>query len=178
MIRHLLFRSLSLTLYFVPALAVAAQICDGDNETTPVDNFTISDVNSAYVVDNSTGLAWYRCVLGQNWDELQSTCVGEAIRLSWQDALQSTTEFTLMDKHDWRLPNIKELVSIVERECVSPAINQDLFPNTPSDSYWTSSPNTNSSLIDESWSVAFYNGRIESRDKMQDFYVRMVRYAE
>jgi len=168
----------TLALMLANASAFATQICDGENETTPTENFSVSTLNPAYVTDNSTGLAWSRCLLGQEWDVSLGTCTGEAVRLSWQDALQATVDFTLLDKYDWRLPNIKELASIVERECVSPAINSAIFPNTPSDSYWTASPNTNSSLIDETWSVAFYSGRIESRDKSQDFYVRMVRYAE
>jgi hypothetical protein len=41
---------------------------------------------------------------------------------------------------DWRVPTVKELASIVERQCIRPAINLTLFPNTPSDIFWTSEP--------------------------------------
>ena len=41
---------------------------------------------------------------------------------------------------DWRRPSKKELLSIVHHGRVSPAIDTDYFPNTPSWDFWSGSP--------------------------------------
>lgn len=156
----------------------AEQQCDGETITTDTANFTIASSASGTVIHNDSGLAWARCLVGQTWNSVDESCEGEAVRLTWQGALQLTNSYDFGEHTDWRLPNLKELASLVERSCVTPAINLDIFPNTLSDSFWTSTPNTSADKTTEAWSVAFYNGRIDSRDKQQDFYVRMVRYAE
>lgn len=158
--------------------AGVGQECNGGFETAPAGQFVVDDNNTSVVVHSTTGLTWARCLVGQNWNSTSNTCDGEAVRLDWQNALKVSKDFNLTQRTDWRLPNIKELASIVERQCVSPAANLSVFPNTPVDSFWSSTPNTASDKSDEAWAVAFYNGRLDSKDKSQDFYVRMVRYAE
>ena len=37
----------------------------------------------------------------------------------------------------WRLPSQAELKSIVCKECSSPKINEEIFPNTDNAPYWT-----------------------------------------
>lgn len=160
------------------ALPAFAQSCETGTETTPTDDFITEDISQDYVIDSTTGLAWARCVVGQTWDATNEACTGEALRLTWQQALQTATTYSAGNFDDWRVPNIKELASIVERTCVEPAANLEIFADTPDERHWSSTPNTGASLKDEAWSVAFYNGRIDSNDKMADYYVRMVRYAE
>lgn len=171
-------RKLLLAVLLSSSGAIAEQSCDGDTQTTAVENFTVLSDTTEYVVDNTTGLAWARCVVGQSWDSTLQSCTGEPLRLTWQEALQQASTFRAGNHTDWRLPNLKELVSIVERQCVEPAANLNLFPNAPDDRYWTSTPHTGSSMTTRSWAVAFYNGRIDTSEKSSDFYVRMVRYAE
>ena len=174
-------RSLAVSLFSLSLCGVSAQaeqVCDGETETTPLSRFVDANVENTFVVDAETGLAWARCVVGQSWDSQNKACTGEPLRLTWQEALKQADSFKPDNRTDWRLPNIKELVSIVERNCVEPAKNLAIFPNAPDDRYWTSTPNTSASLLGEAWAVAFYNGRIDSHKKFSDFYVRMVRYAE
>lgn len=172
-----------LTAVIVSCLSVstclhAAQTCEGKSVTADEKKFTIDDNKPSKVFHTTSGLEWSRCVIGQTWNNDSKTCDGDGERFTWQSALKLSQTYKLEGHTDWRLPNIKELVSLVERACVSPAIELDIFPATPSDSYWTATPNTSADKADEAWSVGFYNGRLESREKQQDFYVRMVRYAE
>ncbi len=81
--------------------------------------------------------------------------------------------------NDWRLPNIKELYSIIEEQCIVPAINLDVFPNTPSNrNYWSSSPH-NANDSSNAWFVGFgygyygYADNISSRNA--NLGVRLVR---
>ena len=157
---------------------MAAQTCEGTDSTAGEDMFTVSTSVPAKVYHTTSGLEWSRCVVGQTWNNTTETCDGDGERLTWQAALKISETYRVGNHTDWRVPNLKELVSLVERACVEPAIELKVFPTTPSNSYWTSTPNTSADKTQEAWSVGFYNGRIESRDKQQDFYVRMVRYAE
>ncbi len=154
------------------------QVCPGKDATTPTDIFITENIDPEMVIDSRTGLAWARCVVGQQWNPSTQQCTGEALRLTWKEALQAASSYQAANKDNWRVPNIKELVSIVERQCVDPAANLAIFANSPSEHYWSSTPNTAATKKLEAWAVAFYNGRIDSNDKQSDFYVRMVRYAE
>lgn len=155
-----------------------AQDCPGSDATLPTDIFITEDISQEMVIDSTTGLAWARCVVGQQWNGTTQTCTGEALRLTWQEALQASSTYQAGNFDDWRVPNIKELASIVERACVNPATNLTIFNGAPAQHYWSSTPNTAATKKDEAWALGFFNGRIDSNDKNSDFYVRMVRYAE
>ncbi len=74
---------------------------------------------------------------------------------------------------DWRLPNIVELQTIVERENVRPAINTTVFPNASRSWFWSSSPYAyNSSLA---WNVNFDDGYGNNGNKNTGSGVRLVR---
>jgi hypothetical protein len=79
-------------------------------------------------------------------------------------------------KSDWRLPNIAELNTIVERESVNPAINTTLFPNTANNYFWSSSPFANLSSF--SWFVHFSYGNGGYIPKDNSFAVRLVRAGQ
>lgn len=158
----------------------SAQECNGNTVTTEDDDFVISEIEPGFVIHSTTGLAWARCVVGQEWNNDDESCDGLPVRLTWQDALKLSYTYELEQRTDWRLPNIKELASIVERNCVAPSANLTIFPNTPDkNNFWSSSPNTAADKKNEAWSVSSSNGNLESKLKNeQGFYVRMVRYAE
>lgn len=174
----ILLSSLSLGLILTANTAIAVQSCVGKSSTASADQFTLPETIPGKAYHTTSGLEWSRCVVGQTWNATTSSCDGEGERLSWQAALKISDTYRVGNHTDWRLPNLKELVSLVQRQCVDPGIDLTVFPATPSDSYWSSTPNTAANKSDEAWSVGFYNGRIESRNKQQDYYVRMVRYAE
>ena len=149
-----------------PALAACQ---DNIVATTPDSDFTVHD--NGTVTHNTTGLMWMRCSLGQEWSG--STCSGSASTYTWQNALQTADGFSYAGYSDWRLPNKNELESIVEERCVSPAINTTVFPTTPSNRFWSSSPDAYASY--DAWHVGFHYGGVFNSYKNSSSRVRLVR---
>jgi hypothetical protein len=162
-----------LSLLLLLSVNCLSQTClSSINETAPSENFV--DNGDGTVSDVSSGLMWMRCSLGQNWSE--GSCVGDAHELNWQQALQEAHGKEFAGKAGWRLPNIKELRTLSERSCVRPAINSDIFPNTPSDDFWTSTPAVTDSS--RAWVVAFFNSSNSVKQKNLFVYARLVRNAD
>jgi hypothetical protein len=147
----------------------ASADCTAVPATTPDSRF--SDNGDGTVTDIKTGLVWKRCSEGQVWDG--TTCAGTESNYTWQTALQAGVASAFAGKSDWRLPNIKELGSIVERQCFDPAINAIVFPNTPSSSFWSGSPCAGAS--NDAWLVDFVGGNDFNAYKSYFSYVRLVR---
>lgn len=89
--------------------------------------------DGAEVTDGQTGLVWRRCSEGQTWSG--AACTGDANALTLQQAYALAKT-----QSGWRVPNAKELSSIVDRTRLSPAIDPVTFPQTQSGWYWTSTP--------------------------------------
>lgn len=124
------------------------------------------------MTDQATGLQWQRCAEGQSWSG--GTCTGTATGHTWQVALQLAEAASYAGQSDWRLPNIKELASIVEQACYSPAIDLAVFPGTPSSYFWSSSPFANNTAY--AWIVYFAYGYDGDNDlKAYAYQVRLVR---
>ncbi len=77
------------------------------------------------VTDSQTGLIWSRCSEGQAWNG--SACLGVPALFLHEAGLRHAQS----KGNGWRLPNIKELDSIVDRTKANPAIDTSVFPNTP-----------------------------------------------
>jgi hypothetical protein len=129
------------------------------------DRFSYSRDGSE-VTDNTTGLIWRRCAEGMTWSGV--ACTDSASTYSHQAALQLAQTQT-----GWRLPNVKELSSVVDRSFTNPAIDPTAFPNTPSGLFWTSSPYVGGS--DNAWFVNFVNGAGKYNSREYGNYVRLVR---
>ncbi len=141
--------------------------------TTPTSEFTINDDGT--VTHIRTNLIWKVCSEGQTWANGDCT-TGTITTHNWQGALQIPQNLNALgyaDYTDWRLPNIKELKSIVERQCYSPAINKTIFPSTASSYYWSSSPFAD--LSRNAWIVHFNYGGDGSYGRDNDGHVRLVR---
>ena len=149
--------------------ALAAQTCKYDSipATAPASRFT--DNGDGTVTDKATGLQWKRCSEGQTW--YGGTCTGNATSHTWQQALQLADGASYAGKDDWRLPNIKELASIVERACYDPAIDLGGLSGYAVEPFWSSSPNAYSA--DYAWVVDFDYGNDGYNDK-SDGYQRPV----
>jgi hypothetical protein len=147
-----------------------AQTCEESiAATTPDDRFI--DNADGTVTHSDSALMWMQCTLGQNWSE--GVCTGDGSELSWQQGLQTAHGYSFAGYSDWRLPNIKELATIVELRCVRPSINMTLFPSTLSDDYWTATP----SVVDaeQAWTISFANASNTLKPKQRFVFVRLVR---
>ena len=138
-----------------------AQTCRTETEvpsTTPASRFLKH--GNGTVTDTVSGLMWAQCAEGLSG----SACtVGEAANFTWEEALIRARDSVLAGYTDWRLPNLKELFSMVEERCVDPAINLAVFPNTPASYFWSASPSADSSNF--TWIVGFMNGGADYRSR-------------
>lgn len=157
---------------------VQAQTCKHKNilPLTPKKHF--KDHQDGTVTHIKTGLMWQVCSFGQQWKN--GKCLGKAKAITWQDALLSARQLNQSGGYggysDWRLPNFKELKSIVEYQCYDSAINLRVFPNTPSDYYWSSTPDVDSRY--GAFGIGFGRGESFS-DYRDDLYlIRLVRTAD
>jgi hypothetical protein len=93
--------------------------------------------------------------------------------MSWSAALAAAVTDNTGGFNDWRLPNKKELESLVEGCATNPSINLTVFPNTPSETFWSSS--TYAPDATTAWDVDFSTGFTFNDDKATAWHVRLVR---
>jgi hypothetical protein len=105
-------------------------------------------VDGVEVTDSRTGLVWMRCVVGATWNGVN--CVGTPILMNHEAALQYAESQALM-----RLPNVKELFSIVDPINVRQAFYVGAFPGTPADWHWSSTPHQ---FGVQAWMASFATG--------------------
>ena len=105
--------------------------------------------------------------------EWQDDAVGSS--MTWESAIGYCESLTLGGYSDWRLPNVNELKSIVDRSKLSLAIVQG-FENTSSNYYWSST--TFEDYRKYVWIVYFSSGNVYYNLKGENFYVRCVRDGE
>lgn len=167
-------KSLALAIFTLLPVITLAQTCQTASipATTPTNRFTVN--NNGTVSDTKTGLMWKKCSEGQSGTDCSG---GSAATYTWQLALQQAQTVNngggFAGYSDWRVPNVKELLTIVEEQCVQPSINLTVFPNTPSNVFWSSSPDANYSSF--AWFVYFGSGSSDNYGKGYDSYVRLVR---
>lgn len=125
------------------------------------------------VADTKTNLTWKRCVEGMNWDG--TSCTGTATKFTHDAAFQLAAS---QAGAGWRLPNAKELFSIVDKNAYTPAIDSATFPTTPTSLFWSSSPyvidSTKALVVDFNYGVVGGSGTSRN-DIAYPYYVRLVR---
>ncbi|MBU1137766.1 MAG: DUF1566 domain-containing protein [Proteobacteria bacterium] len=111
------------------------------------------------VIDHGTGLEWQK--------------TDSSTMHTWQNALAYCEDLSLDDKTDWRLPNIRELKSLVDYSRYYPAID----PSIPckSSSYWSSTTAVATDSHSSAWIVFFGNGDDVWKLTTGKAYVRCVR---
>ena len=129
-------------------------------------------VKEHIVVDLERKIEWLRCTVGQQWNG--NACEGKIVNLSLD---MVPTALDIANKQlggKWRLPSQAELKSIVCKECSSPKINEEIFPNTDNAPYWTG----DQSIFNRKFyvSVNFHTGFSFNRfSPVKELAVRLVR---
>ena len=109
------------------------------------------DNNDGTITDKMTNLMWQKCTLGAVWNNQSESCEvdGDELKilkfeiLQWRDALERARQNDFASHSDWRLPNVKELASIVTPACMdtvsTSAIELSIFDYAYMQ-YWSSTP--------------------------------------
>ncbi len=134
-----------------------------------------TDNSDGTVTDSLPGLMWDKCTSGQSG----AGCAGTAVYYTWKQALALATSANTDNykgHSDWRLPNIKELESLVKINASYPTIDAT-FPHTPSNDntgYLSSTIYTHDPTA--AWHVHFDDGHLHAWDvTYPNFYVRLMR---
>jgi hypothetical protein len=117
------------------------------------------------VTDNLTGLMWTK----------NANMYGDT--MNWQEALDYVTTMNnviIFGYDDWRLPNYRELFSLIDVENFDPALpSGHPFTNVQNGIYWSST--TYAGLTDNAWSVYVGDGIVSFGNKSVGYYVWPVR---
>jgi len=124
------------------------------------------------VIDLNSGVEWLRCSVGQNWNG--ETCTGEIVKLNHENIKEAIKLANEQLGGEWRLPSLAELKGLLCMECEGVKIDQETFPNTSPEPYWTGERNPYASR--HIYTVNFINGYTYGRFfPFQDMAVRLVR---
>jgi hypothetical protein len=128
-------------------------------------------VNGDEVFDDATNLTWRRCAEGQT--VINGACTGTTKKFTHVAALAQASSEAASTGKAWRLPNMSELESIVDRSRSNPAIDPVAFPSTSSTYFWSSSPVAG--YATSAWFVDFSNGLVYGSLRYSSDAVRLAR---
>ena len=146
------------------------------NSKAKTSNFQVRLVSGAYAaskfdaarfVDNGdgtlsdvvTGLMWKRCPEGLSGEDCSN---GSASTLVWGGSMKAARDSTYAGYDDWRLPNMKEMQTLVDVTKNNPAQDTSVFPNpTNVLNYWTSSLTKKANPVTQSYRINFQRGLSE-----------------
>ena len=150
--------------YYVRAVSAQTAYPTYPSLTTYSSASTLVGNNNGTVTDTSTGLMWQQAT---------------AIPMIWETAVSYCQGLSLAHYSDWRLPSLKELHSIVDYTCHSPAINTSFFPNTENFGYWSSTTGIKYNDYNYAYYLDFTNGSDRSDPKSSySYHVRAVRCGQ
>ncbi len=117
------------------------------------------------VLDRATGLMWPRVgtALGCN----------NGVSIAWADGITYLEALDFAGFTDWRMPNVRELMSMIDYKLYVPAAPEPPFINTTDSEYWSSTTYIENTL--NGWSVNFFDGVVRQYLKINTFKIRAVR---
>lgn len=120
------------------------------------------------VIDKATGLTWAA-------NGSQAGCNNGNV-IAWAEAIDYALALSFAGFNDWRLPNIKELQSIIDYSRSFPCIYPELSAAANSTAHWTST--TYKTTTTNAWLVYFDNGVCHVTLKLNARHIRCVRGAK
>lgn len=120
-----------------------------------------NDNGNDTITDFATGLMWQ-----------QSDAHNNSTRTHDQ-AIAYCNDLSLTGNGNWRVPEVKELSTIVDYRRFSPSIESAYFPETISEFYWSASSYANDNSL--AWLINFNGGLVTTDNKTNAYYVRCVR---
>ena len=130
------------------------------------------DNKDGTTTDKSTSLIWVK-------DPSQLGGVfgtsGDPSRMDYPHAVKACKGLKYAGRKGWRLPIIKELISIIDYKKYDPAIDMKFFVSQPN-WYWSSTNHARWS--GNAWVVNFYNGYVNYNGEDGNNYVRPVRSSQ
>ncbi len=118
---------------------------------------------SSVTVDNRTGLMW---LTNPNTD------AGLGASKTWGNAVTACLNLNYAGYTDWRLPNAKELLSLLVYSQAE-VIDHRYFPGLGSNGYWAST--TCAAATSEAWVVSFGSGIAGHYGNTVSYYTTCVR---
>ena len=127
---------------------------------TEEQRFVVSE-DETEVCDNLTGL---------NWEKMP-----DSIFRNHADALSHCSALDLNNNRTYRLPKVKELISLVDYSMVKPIVLPagHPFSNVQPSVYWSATANSN--YVEQAWFVNFNDGHVISQDKVIPYLAWCVR---
>ncbi len=123
-------------------------------------NAEITRESNGIVTDTNTKLQWQDDALGSAMD--------------WEAAISYCESLPLGGHSDWRLPNINELKSIVDKSKYHPPIVDGfVHTDTRMEGYWSSTTPEDSKY--DAYFIGFHYGFISRHNKDSNKYIRCVR---
>lgn len=156
----------------------------------PTPRFT--DNGDGTIADNLTGFIWLKnadCVGDLTWqnalDFVKNLNAGKIIVPSPVGSCGDSSGARGNHQTDWRLPNIREMMSLTDFAFSSPAISNaagiagatpgDPFTDLQPTVYWTSTTTSSAGMTNHAWVVELTEGRIGFDDKTASHPVIVVR---
>ena len=161
---------------------VQAEIIPNVVDDTPDSRYEI-DSNNETVTDKRTGLMWKRCMEGMFYKKKAKACTwseGGIYKFNWQDAFAQAKNSDFLGYDDWRIPNRKELVSLIARHRIIPALNINAFASDDKllEANRASVFSSSSYSTDQLWYVNFNGGEVLYGSRRAEHFVRLVRYDD
>lgn len=148
-----------------PVRLVRGAVWSGQRYLATSESYPGDGTNNA-VVDRKTGLTWRRCLQGQTWNG--GACIGVATTFTHEAALAHARA-----QARWRLPNIKELGSVMDLGRSNPVLDTTAFPGTSGEDSWSSTPLTHT-LAGHAWYSSFSFGFVTAGARGSSYSVRLV----
>jgi len=133
------------------------------------------DNGDGTVTDLKTKLMWVKSGYADSdlTPPIPYTSVGPWRKYNWRNAILYCEGLEFAGYSDWRLPNYKELISILDLSKTDPSVDEKYLPNTLSDFYWTSTSFTYNP--GRAWYVYFNLGYVNHIFKTWECFIRPVR---